>query len=153
MRSNAKTPEEYIENLPEERKEAIKRLRKEINDNIPEKFQEEINYGMIGWVVPHSVYPAGYHCTPTDPLPFMNLASQKNHIAIYNMGVYSDPETLQWFKDEYAKVAKVKLDMGKSCIRFRKPEHIPYELIGKLAGKISVDKWIDIYETAFKKSK
>lgn len=151
MRIDAKSPEEYISKLPDERKESITKLRNEINNNIPKDFQEVMIYGMIGWVVPHSVYPDGYHCTPTDPLPFMNIASQKNHIAVYHMGIYADKETLDWFTDEYHKVAKVKLNMGKSCIRFRKPEHIPYELIGQLAGKMTAQHWIDIYEKAFKK--
>ncbi len=153
MRIEANTPEEYIEKLPDDRKQAITKLRDEINKNIPDKFHEEMNYGMIGWVVPHTVYPDGYHCNPSDPLPFMNLASQKNHIAIYNMGIYSDPETLKWFNEEYEKVGKVKLDMGKSCIRFKKADHIPYELIGMLAGRMSADKWISIYESAYKKGK
>jgi uncharacterized protein YdhG (YjbR/CyaY superfamily) len=151
MKIEAKTPEDYISKLPEERKEAITKLREEINKNINNGFHEEINYGMIGWVVPHSVYPDGYHCTPTDPLPFMNIASQKNHIAVYHMGIYSDEKVLNWFKDEYQKVAKVKLNMGKSCIRFKKPEHIPYELIGKLAGRMTAQHWIDIYEKTHKK--
>lgn len=151
MRIDAKSPEEYISKLPDERKEAITRLREEINNNIGKGYKEEMIYGMIGWVVPHSIYPDGYHCTPTDPLPFMNIASQKNHIAVYHMGIYADEKTLNWFKDEYQKVAKVKLNMGKSCIRFRKPEHIPYELIGKLAGKMDHQHWIDIYEKAYKK--
>lgn len=151
MQSKAKTPDEYISNLPDDRKEAISKLREIINKNIPEGFKEEMNYGMIGWVVPHSIYPDGYHTKPTDPLPFMNLASQKNHIAVYNMGVYADKNILNWFTEEYSKVSKLKLDMGKSCIRFRKSEYITYDLIGELAGKMTVDQWIDIYEGSFKK--
>jgi len=151
MQIAASTPDEYISKLPDDRKEAITKLRKQINDNIPENFKEEMNYGMIGWVVPHSVYPAGYHTKPETPLPFMNIASQKNHIAVYHMGAYADNDLMNWFTDELKKRSKLKLNMGKSCIRFRKPEHIPYELIGELASKMTVQQWIDIYETAFKK--
>lgn len=151
MQIAATSPDDYINQLPDNRKEAITKLRKLINDNIPENFKEEMNYGMIGWVVPHSVYPAGYHTKPETPLPFINIASQKNHIAVYHMGVYANNDLLKWFTDEFKKKSKLKLDMGKSCVRFKKSEHIPYELIGELAGKMTAKEWIDIYESAYKK--
>jgi len=151
MTSDPKTPEEYIKNLPEDRKEAISKLRKTILDNIPEGFSETMSYGMIGYVVPHSIYPNGYHAKPELPLPFINLASQKNFIAVYHMGVYANKELLDWFVNEYPKHAKRKLDMGKSCIRFKKIEDIPYDLIGELCSKISTDEWIKIYENVNKR--
>ena len=151
MQIKALTPDEYISKLPDDRKESITKLRKLINDNIPENFKEEMNYGMIGWVVPHSVYPAGYHAKPEAPLPFLNIASQKSHIAIYHMGIYADNKLMNWFTDEFKRQSKLKLDMGKSCIRFKKSEHIPYDLIGELAGKMTSQEWIDIYEFANKK--
>ena len=150
MQSKAKTPEEYIAELPDDRKEVIQKLRKVIKDNLPDGFQEVMNYGMLGYVVPHSLYPDGYHCDPKLPLPFMNLASQKNHIGFYHMGIYSDPDLLKWFQAEYAKAVPTKLDMGKSCIRFKNTKNIPYELLGELTTKISVDDWIQTYESAVK---
>ena len=106
---------------------------------------------MLAYVIPHSIYPDGYHCDPKTPLPFMSVASQKNFVAIYHMGIYANKELLDWFLDEYPKYCKRKLDMGKSCIRFKKIEEIPFALIGELASKMSVDKWIEIYENAIKK--
>lgn len=146
MKSKATTVEAYMSELPEERKAAMLKLRDEINRNIPEGFSEIINYGMIGWVVPHSIYASGYHCNSKLPLPFMNLASQKNFIAVYHMGIYTDKRLLEWFTAEYEKKCGKKPDMGKSCIRFKKPASIPYELIGKLAAKMSVGDWISMYE-------
>src|SRR6266516_2276274 len=133
MQSKAQTPEQYLKELPKERQEAMNKLRNEILQNIPEGFREEMSYGMIGYVVPHSLYSKGYHCDPKLPLPFMNIASQKNFIAVYHMGIYANDKLLHWFTKEYAKQASTKLDMGKSCIRFKKPEAIPYKLIGELA--------------------
>ncbi|HNT80102.1 MAG TPA: DUF1801 domain-containing protein, partial [Bacteroidia bacterium] len=136
--------------LPVDRKKALTQLRKTIKANIPDGFKETMNYGMIGYVVPHSIYPAGYHCTPELPLPFMSIASQKNFVALYHMGIYANPELLKWFVDEYKKNVKSKLDMGKSCIRFKKPEEIPFDLIAKLCKKMSVKQWIDLYEKNYK---
>ncbi len=146
------TVENYIEQLPEDRKTAMQELRKIFSENLPEGFQECMSYGMIGYVVPHSIYPAGYHCDVKLPLPFLNLASQKSHIAVYHMGIYADSELLRWFQEEYSKQVKGKLDMGKSCIRFKKPELIPYNLFAELARKMSVQDWISIYEKNYKKS-
>ena len=117
-----------------------------MKDNLPNGFEEVINYGMPGYVVPHSMYPDGYHCNPSLPLPFIGLASQKNFVALYHMGIYANPKLLKWFTEEYPKHCKSKLDMGKSCIRFKKPEQIPYDLIAELAGKMTVQDWVSIYE-------
>ena len=151
MQSNATTPEEYIDSLPEDRKSVMNELRKVIKKSLPTGFEETMNYGMLGYVIPHSMYPEGYHCDPKLPLPFMNLASQKNFVAVYHMGIYADEELMQWFKDEYAKVVPTKLDMGKSCIRLKKMDQIPYELIGELASKITPQEWIASYETQIKR--
>ena len=153
MKYQTDSVEEYIKKLPEERQEKIQRLREEITKNLPEGFKEEMNYGMIGYVVPFSIYPDGYHASPDKPLPFMNIASQKNHIAVYHMGIYATKEIFEWFIEEYLKYTGKKPDMGKSCIRFKNNEDIPYQLIGELAGKISVDDWIEQYEKNIKKNK
>lgn len=150
MQYKAETPEEYIDQLPSDRKGPVAKLRSVILKNIPRGFEETIGYGMIGFVVPHSIYPDGYYCTPNLPLPFMNIASQKNFIAVYNMGMYSKKELYDWFITEYPKHSKRKLDTGKSCIRFKYLDDIPYELIGELASKITVDEWISYYESAIK---
>lgn len=152
MQSKAKTVDEYMVELPKERFDAINLLRDTILKNIPIGFVEEMNYGMIGYVVPHSLYPKGYHCNPTLPLPFINVASQKNFIAIYHMGIYANPTLLKWFIDEYPKYSSLKLDMGKSCIRFKKINAIPYQLIGKLVQKMTVNEWINCFESQLKKS-
>lgn len=145
------TVSDYMATVPQERVEVMERLREVINTNLPKGFREGIGYGMIGWCVPHEMYPAGYHCDPKLPLPFLNLASQKNNISLYHMGVYANKELLDWFVGEYPKHCKSKLDMGKSCIRFKKMEDIPYDLIGELCSKITVQDWIDLYESAFQK--
>ena len=151
MQSKAKTPAEYISELPEERKQPLLKLRETILENLPKGFQEEMSYGMIGYVVPHSLYPAGYHVNPELPLPFINIASQKNFIALYHMGIYGDKDLLNWFVKEYPKHSKTKLDMGKSCIRFKNTNHIPYKLVGELASKMNAEQWINKYEQALKK--
>lgn len=156
MQSKATTVEEYVNSLPEDRKKAISELRKVIKKNLPKGFKEEMSYGMIGYVVPHSLYPAGYHCSPKLPLPFMNIASQKNFIAVYNMGVYADKKMLDWLLSEFSKRSKLnenksKLDMGKSCLRFKKPDQIPFDLIGELASKMTVQEWIALYEKNYKR--
>ena len=151
MKIEAISPKGYLDQVPEDRKEPMKILRQTILDHLPDGFQETISYGMIGYVVPHSIYPDGYHCDPSKPLPFMSIANQKNYIALYHMGLYADQELLDWFTKAYASVSKTKLDMGKSCIRFKKPKDIPYELIGELVGKVGVQDWIDQYETHIKR--
>ena len=152
MQSKAKSVKEYLEELPADRVEPVKKLRNAVLKNLQEGFKEEMSYGMIGYVVPHSLYPDGYHCDPKLPLPFACIASQKNFIAFYHMGVYADKKLLDWFIKEYPIHSKQKLDMGKSCIRFKKPDQIPYDLIGELIGKIKVKDWIKVYETNYKNS-
>ena len=145
------SPDQYVNSLPDDRKEAITQIRKIILKNVPKGFQEEMSYGMLGYVVPHKLYPAGYHCNPELPLPFISLASQKNFIALYHMGMYADKKLLQWFTTEYPKHTKAKLDMGKSCIRFKKIDQIPYKLIEELVKKMTVKDWITIYEKEVKR--
>lgn len=150
MLIHAATPEEYIESLPEDRKEIIKEIRSAVKDNLPEGFEETTEYGMITYYVPHSIYPKGYHVNPKVPLPFMAIASQKNHIAVYHMGIYMDNELLSWFIEEYEKAVPTKLDMGKSCIRFKNTRKVPVELIGRLSSKLTTDKYIKLYEESMK---
>lgn len=151
MQSKAITVEEYMNELPEDRKEAMQKLRSIFKKKLPKGFKEQMSYGMIGYVVPHTLYPAGYHCSPQLPLPFINIASQKNFIAIYHMGIYSNEALYKWFHEEYPKHTTAKLDMGKSCMRFKKPEQIPYKLLEELATKLTPQQWIAQYEKAFKK--
>jgi uncharacterized protein YdhG (YjbR/CyaY superfamily) len=150
MKSEATNTNQYIAALPEERQLVIEKLRKVISQNLPDGFTEQMSYGMIGFVVPLSIYPKGYHCNPKLPLPFINIASQKSFIAVYHMGIYCVPKVLDWFTSEYAKNG-LKLDMGKSCIRFKNMDKIPYELIGELSKKITVAEWINIAENQFNK--
>ena len=137
MQSTAKTVNDYLNELPEERKTAFLKLRDSILKNIPMGFEEQMSYGMLGYVVPHSIYPNGYHCTPKLQLPFISIGSQKNFIVMHHLGLYANPKLLEWFTAEYPKHSKLKLDMGKGCIRFNKIDQIPFDLIGELAGKIS----------------
>ncbi len=146
------TPSEYISNIEApERRAAFERLRAVVLDNIPDGFEECISYGMIGYVVPHRLYAPGYHCDPKLPLPFVSIAAQKNFFALYHMGVYAVPALYDWFVAEYPKHAKTKLDMGKSCIRFKKIEDIPYELVAQLLQKMTVEDWVGVYEEELKK--
>lgn len=151
MQPQPTTVDQYMTELPEDRKSAMEKLRKIVGKNLPKGYKEVMTYGMMGYVVPHEIYPSGYHCTPKLPLPFISIGSQKNNIALHHMGIYANPELLDWFVTEYPKHCKTKLDMGKGCIRFKKMDDIPYELIGELATKISVDDWIAMYEKNFKK--
>lgn len=151
MQYKATSVDDYIDQIPEERKEPVKKLRKTILENLPKGFEEGISYGMIGYYVPHSKYPDGYHCDPKLPLPFMSFASQKNSINLYHSGIYAKKELLDWFVTKYPKHCKQKLDMGKSCVRFKKIDDIPFGLIGELVKKMTADEWIDIYEKNVKK--
>ena len=153
MQSKATTPYAYMAEIPEDRQKAFTKLRSVIKKNLPKGFSETMGYGMMGWVVPHTKYPAGYHCNPEDPLPFIGIASQKHFIAVYHMGIYADPALLKWFTAAHAKVSPKKLDMGKSCIRYKKPDDIPFEVIGELASKMTPDEWIAIYEKVLKRKK
>lgn len=151
MKSKEKTVSDYIDSLPSERKKALTELRAVILKKLPKGFCEEMNYGMPGYVVPHSLYKKGYHTDPKQPLPFIYIASQKNYIAFYHMGIYGSEKLLQWFVEQWPIYSSKKLDMGKSCIRFKKEEDIPYELIGELVSKISPEEWIKMYEASFRK--
>jgi hypothetical protein len=150
MQSKAKTVDEYLATLPDDRAEIIAALRKVIKKNLPKGFEETMQYGMISYVVPHKLYPAGYHCNPKDALPFMSLASQKKHIAVYHMAIYQGL-LHDWFLKEYKKHSDKKLDIGKSCIRFKKPDDVPVKLFGELASKVKPAEWIEIYEKTLKR--
>ena len=151
MQSKATSVEQYMDELPDERRAPMKKLRSIIKRNLPAGFKEVMCYGMIGWVVPHEKYPEGYHCNPNQPLPFINLASQKNYIAVYHMGLYANPDLLKWFQEAHTKTGSRKLDMGKSCLRYKQASDIPYDLIGELVSKVTPDEWINWYEKATRK--
>lgn len=151
MKTPVTTIEEILANIPEERKEAFNNLHQTIVDNLPEGFEPGISYGMLGYVIPHDLYPAGYHCKPSEPLPFASLASQKNSINFYHMGIYLDSALMEWFVAEFHKHSSQKLDMGKSCIRFKKWDQIPFELMGQLMQKMTAAQWIALYERNLKK--
>lgn len=147
MISNATTVEEYIESLAPDRRAAIQAVREVILAHLPQGFEECLLYGMISYVVPHQLYPAGYHCDPSKPLPYASLGSQKNHMAIYLMNVYGDSETEQWFRKAFEETGK-KLNMGKSCVRFRKVADLPLEVIGQAIARTPVKKYIARCEEA-----
>jgi uncharacterized protein YdhG (YjbR/CyaY superfamily) len=151
MKINASTPEEYINQLPDDRREVVTKIRAVIQQHLPEGFEETISYGMIAYVVPLSKYPAGYHCNPKERLPFLSIASQKNYIALYHSGIYAVPKMYDWFKESYLLHAKGKPDMAKSCIRFKKLDDIPYNLIASLVEKITVKEWVKVYEENLKR--
>lgn len=150
MKLEALTPKEYLELIPENQRESFSHLREIILENIPSGFIEEMSYGMIGYIVPLNIYSNGYHCNPKLPLPFLNIAAQKNFFALYHMGIYASPELRNWFIKEYAKHSKLKLNMGKSCIRFKNYSQIPYALIAELVRKMDVNDWIKLYESQLK---
>jgi hypothetical protein len=149
MKANGKTVKEILINVPADRAEAFNKLHDIIVKNLPKGFEPAISYGGLGYVIPHSIYPAGYHCKPEEPLPFAGIASQKNSINFYHMGIYADPELYEWFVSEYPKHTKQKLDIGKSCVRFKKFDDIPFKLIGDLMKKMSAKDWISKYEAAY----
>ena len=151
MQYQATSPEDYISQVPKERQQALNTLRNTIKDNLPKGFEEGLIYKMVGYYVPHSVYPNGYHCDPKTPLPFMSFASQKNSINLYHSGIYAKKELYDWFVSEYPKHSKRKLDIGKSCIRFKKMDDIPFDLIGELTRKMTCNEWIATYESTLKK--
>lgn len=151
MKNEGNTPAEIVANCPEDRKDVMGKMRQTILESLPKGFEEGVGYGMILYFVPHTIYPAGYHCDPKQPLPFVSLASQKNFIALYHMGLYADSALLSWFTEKYKATVSSKLDIGKSCIRFKKMTDIPFELIGELMTKISVESWIETYEKLYKK--
>jgi hypothetical protein len=147
MQSKATTVEEYLAELPDDRRDAIEAVRKTIVANLPQGYEEGMLYGMIGYFVPHSVYPSGYHCDAKQPLPFACLASQKNYMSLYLMGCYGNTEHEAWFLDAWAKTGK-KLDMGKSCVRFKKIDDLPLKVIGQAVKRMPVKKFIEYYEAA-----
>jgi Domain of unknown function (DU1801) len=151
MRSEAATVPEYLDSLAPDRRAVIEKLRALAKKQMPKGFEEIMNYGMIGYVVPHKLYPAGYHCDPKLPLPFVAIASQKNFVALYHMGLYSEAKTLKWFTSEWPKRTPAKLDMGKSCLRFKKFDALPYELLGELLARFTVKDWVAVYESSVKK--
>lgn len=153
MQSTTKTVNDYLNEIPEERKTAFFKLRESILNAIPKGFEEQISYGMLGYVVPHSIYPNGYHCDPKLPLPFISIGSQKNFIVMHHLGIYANPKLSEWFMAEYPKHGNQNLDMGKGCIRFKKIDQIPFGLIAELAAKISMEEWIECYETQIKNRK
>ena len=138
----------YLASLTDDRRAVMERLRQTIGASLPPGFEETMQYGMISFVVPHALYPAGYHVDPTQPLPFISIASQKYGIGLYHMGLYASPALLDWFTKAYASACTTKLDMGKSCIRLKKMNAIPYELITDLAAKMTVQEWITLYEAS-----
>ncbi|MBL4770507.1 MAG: DUF1801 domain-containing protein [Planctomycetes bacterium] len=148
MQSKATTVKEYLAELPDDRRKAIMALRKVIKANLGKGFKEGMQYGMIGYFVPHTVYPKGYHCSPEQPLPFCSLASQKNHMAFYSFFLYMNPKQLKLFQDEW-KVSGNKLDMGKSCVKFKKLENVPLEVIGNAVARVSVEDYVAGYEATF----
>ncbi len=151
MKANGTTVMDILSNIPYERAEHFNQLHDVIVKNLPNGFEAGISYGGLGYVIPHTLYPAGYHCKPIEPLPFAGISSQKNSINFYHMGMYSDPLLYEWFVTEYHKHSKKKLDMGKSCVRFKNPDEIPFKLIGELMRKMSAQEWINLYESKLKK--
>lgn len=146
MTSNAKTVAEYLKELPADRRAAISKLRQVIKKNLDKGFVETMQYGGICYVVPHKLYPAGYHCNPKDALPFAGLGSQKHHIGVYLMCIYYDEKHVEAFKKDWAKSGK-KLDMGKSCVRFKKIEDASLEAIGNAIKRVTLKKFIAMYES------
>lgn len=143
--------QDILASLPEERKEIMEKLIAVFDQHLPQGFEKTLSFGMIGYVVPHSTYPAGYHCKPAEPLPFLSIASQKAAISIYHMGIYADQEILDWFVTQYPLHCKSKLDMGKSCIRFKKMDDIPWDLLTELAQMFTPTSWVKLYESQFRK--
>jgi Domain of unknown function (DU1801) len=150
MKATGKTVKDILISVPADRAEPFNKLHDVIVKNLPKGFEAAISYGGLGYVVPHTLYPAGYHCKPSEPLPFAGIASQKNTINFYHMGIYSDSKLLKWFVAEFPKHSKQKIDMGKSCVRFKKFDEIPYKLIGELMKKMSVKDWVGRYEAGLK---
>jgi hypothetical protein len=145
MQSTAQTVPAYLAGLPDERRLALSAVRETILRHLPEGYEEGMQYGMIGYYVPHRLYPAGYHCNPKEPLPFAALASQKNYMAVYLGCVYGSEEEAAWFREAYLTTGK-KLDMGKSCVRFKRLADLPVELIGEAVARIPVAQFIARYE-------
>lgn len=135
----------YLDALPDDRRAALEALRTVINKNLPKGYAEGMQYGMPAWFVPHTLYPHGYHCDPSQPLPFASIASQKSHIGIYLFCTYMDPELMAWFEAEWRKTGK-RWDAGKSCVRVKRLEDIPLELVGQVVKKMPVKRFVEVYE-------
>lgn len=146
MQSKATTVAEYLAGLPEDRRKALEAVRRVVRKNLPKGYQEGMQYGMIGYFVPHSIYPDGYHCDPKQPLPFAGMASQKGHMALYMTGTYMSPELEAWFRKAWTADGR-KLDMGKACVRFKKLEDVPLEVVGEAIRRMPVEEFIRIYES------
>lgn len=159
MQSTAATVAEYLDSLPEERRILVGAVRDTMLANIDPLYEEKMQYGAIGWVVPHSVYPPGYHCKPIDPVPFAGIASQKNAVSIYLMGLYiggdgaGETEEVTWFRDAWAASGKKKPDMGKSCIRFKKLDDIALDVIGEAVRRMPVQRYLEAYLKSIPKKK
>jgi hypothetical protein len=151
MQSKATSVEHYLTELLEDKRKIMQRLRETIQTNISKDTEETMQYGMITYVIPYSVYPPGYHCAPKQPLPFVSLAAQKNFFAFYHMGMYAKPELLNWYTETYTQTMNKKPDVGKSCIRFKKAEHISFELLAELVGRMTASEWIELYEKNYRK--
>jgi len=151
MADQPKTPKEYLDSLPEDRRKAIRKVRAAVNKGLPKGYKEGIQYGFLGWFVPHSVFPDGYHCDPTQPVPFAGLASQKNYMSLYLMCIYGDQRQRTWFEKEWKKTGK-KLSMGKACVRFKNVDDVPLDLITKAVGRVPVKKFLAHYESVIPKS-
>ena len=151
MKSRATTVEEYLASLPDDRRTAIEAVRKVVAKNIDKAFEEGIQYGMLGWYLPHSSYPEGYHCDPRQPLPFASVASQKNHIGIYLFCLYMDPDHMRLFQEEWQAAGK-KLDMGKGCVRVKKLDDIPLDVLGRAFKRIRAKAFVEIYERSLPES-
>src|SRR5258708_21802298 len=152
MQSKATTVDQYLAELPDDRREALAAVRRVILKNLDKDYEEGMQYGMIGYYVPHHVYPAGYHCDPRQPLAFATLGSQKNYMSLYLMCVYGSAEHSKWFREAWAKTGK-KLDMGKSCVRFKKLEDLALDVIGEAIRRVPAKKYIEHFEAAFKSTK
>lgn len=143
--------QQLLQQVPEDRHDAMNTLRKLFSTQLPKGFEELIKATSLDFVVPHSLYPNGYHCNPKQPLPFISIVSQKNVLTIHHLGFYASPELTEWFVTEYSKKYTPKLDMGKGCLKFKKMEEIPYDLLKSLCKKLTVKEWVDLYEKAFRK--
>lgn len=139
---------DYLASLPPDRADAVRRLLDVFRVHLPPGFEETMAYGMPSFVVPHSRYPDGYHCDPSQPLPFISIGNQKRHVSLYHSGLYADPELMAWFETTWPEHVPTKLNAGKSCVRFTRMDRIPYDLIAELAGRVTVDDWVARYEAA-----
>lgn len=151
MAAKPATVKEYLDSLPEDRRKALSKVRAAVNKGLPKGYQEGIQYGMIGWFVPHTLFPAGYHCDPKQPVPFAGLASQKNHMSLYLMCIYGDEGHRKWFERAWKDAGK-KLDMGKGCVRFKRVEDVPLDVVTEAVSRVPVKDFLAHYEAMVPKS-